>query len=151
MKKKIIFSIVLLLFLIPAVSVIIVETNPPLKDPYGDNWFREEIRQIVIDHIREKDGVEGKIQISEWKFTDFNHDIEVENRKKEDKEYPFKKLEVTAETRNNEYIVYFEKDSNGNLRIEGYEKKHNFNPMIECTRDSCLCASLVLNDTVEHR
>ena len=122
--------ITVFLLVVVFVLVILYHANPQMRDPYGDDWYQEEIDRTTIDFIKQTETVDGKIKICSYHFTGFDHDIEIENRSKKQKQFPFVAVKVVAETRKNQYFVFVFVDSDGYLQIEKYEKKSNFNPFL---------------------
>lgn len=119
----IILMIVLMVF--SAIWVVHMFTNPG-----ADRWFCEPIKDVVIDYLREAEEIEGKIQVNDFGYTNFDLQKAEENRDREDKEFPFDAVVAIAETRNCKYAVYLVVDENGELQVEKHEKYSHHNPFL---------------------
>ena len=95
-----------------------------------DDWFKDPVDQMVIDYLKGKEQIDGKIQVYKYMYTNYDRHIAEENRKTGDKKYPFEAITVIAETSDQEYTVYLFVDENGVLQIDRYEKRSHFNPFL---------------------
>jgi hypothetical protein len=122
-KKRIIIAIVAIILLFVAIQVVLYNEIPALKDPYGDEWYDDAIKQFVFDYIRQTENIDEKLQLRSYSYTDFDGDIVKQNRENPNKKYPFSAVTVVADTKDMRYTVYLFVDSNEDLKVEKYEKQ----------------------------
>ena len=126
-KKTAIAIAMILLVVVPAFVILLYKSNDNLKDPYHDDWYKDEIKQTTIDYIRQNEKITEKIQICGYSYTGFDYDVVMSNRTKEQKIYPFKTITVTAQTRNSNFSLCFSVNADGELQVENMEKEKTIN------------------------
>lgn len=128
-KKLLIVSLIVTV-LVAVVAVVLSESFDSLKDPYNDDWYIDSVKNTAIDYISSSELEEQALWATNYHFTEYDNDIVMANRGKEEKVYPFQAIDVTLESRTQKYVVYMIVDEDGQLQIDHYEKSEHFNPFV---------------------
>lgn len=121
MKRKYLFVFILALYIIVGVLVMVFYVYPRQKAMKDTQWYEVEINNIAIDYVKSIDPTADEPLIRKYSYADYDKTIETENINREDKEYPFSKVEVWVRIDKVEYHLYLVKGENGALYVEKYE------------------------------
>lgn len=123
MKLKVILSIsILLILFIVILHVILLNTFPSLKDPYGDDWYFDMVDQLAIDYLKKAEKIDEELHVVQYHYSNYDQNTVIQNRNREDKKYPFEKINVIVVMGTQKYTVYIYVDEGGQLQVEKYER-----------------------------
>ena len=130
MKNKKIFLCIIIIFVLFSMTASTIYLITKMTSPNRDDWYQDGINAFVIDYIKKAESIESEIQVYKYEFVNFDTQIAEQNRTTTDKQYPFEKVRVTAETRNQEFTLFLTVTSEGDLIVTEYNKKDHYNPFL---------------------
>lgn len=120
MKKKLII-IVALLWVVIGLIVTVVFLIPMFSAMHEDDWYLAEVEATVIDYIESGEFEDGRIRVYRYVAKNYDRDIAIANRDREEKLYPFTVMSVYVEIGLRDYIFTVEVSEQGELEVIKYE------------------------------